>query len=256
MTRISLTPPDLTGYQIRLPAFAGPLDALLQLIEREQLPIAEISLVAVTDQFLARFASLNDAPLDEVAAFAAVAGRLVLLKSRALLPRPPAAEPDPSEDDLVQHLLHHRALRDAIAGLGSRDAAGSASFPPGRVVLPPAAPLRLAPLPAGVLSRAIRRRLDRLAEVPTLSRLPPVVTVQECLDRIGRRLRLRTRLAFADLLPPHASRIDTLVTFLALLVLVRRSAVVVEQDATFGPILLRSSEAAAGAAIAAPSAAP
>src|SRR5829696_2958195 len=99
----------LPGYQLRLPTFEGPLDVLLRLIERSQLAIADVSLVAVTDQFLAYLDQVGDAPPETIAEFAAVGARLVLLKSRSLLPRPPALEDDADPGDLVRQLVAYRS---------------------------------------------------------------------------------------------------------------------------------------------------
>src|SRR3954471_22852810 len=94
----------LDGYQFRLPTFEGPLDVLLRLIERDQLAISEVSLIAVFDQFIAHLKTLEaDAP-EAVAEFVLMAGRLSLLKSRALLPRPVKQLEEPDEVDLVQQL--------------------------------------------------------------------------------------------------------------------------------------------------------
>ena len=108
------------AYEVKLPVFEGPLDLLLRLIERDQLAITEVSLVAVTDQFLGYLATLRQTSPVLVADFVAVAGRLVLLKSRSLLPRPPVAEED-EPDGLVRQLIEYQALRAAVDHLADRD---------------------------------------------------------------------------------------------------------------------------------------
>ena len=82
------------AYQVRLPAFEGPLDLLLQLIEREKLDISSISLAQVADQFLTYVRKLEEIGADTLADFLVVASRLVWIKSRLLLPQPsrPSAE--------------------------------------------------------------------------------------------------------------------------------------------------------------------
>src|ERR1044072_2883559 len=103
--------PLLHDYQLRLPAYEGPLDVLLRLIEAQQLPISDVSLMAVLDQFLAYIASRIAPAPGEIAEFAAIAGRLTVLKSRSLLPRP---APDTEEDepsDLVRQLEEYRAIK-------------------------------------------------------------------------------------------------------------------------------------------------
>src|SRR5690606_33380695 len=101
--------PLLHEYQLRLPTYEGPLDVLLRLIEAQQLPISDVSLMAVLDQFLEYIERRIDPEPGEIAEFAAIAGRLTVLKSRELLPRPapPTEEEEPS--DLVRQLEEYRA---------------------------------------------------------------------------------------------------------------------------------------------------
>src|SRR5215208_5144761 len=103
----------IAGYQLRLPSFEGPLDVLLRLIERSQLQITDVSLVAVMDQFLVYVASLDQAGAELIADFTNVATRLVLLKSRSLLPRPPAIDDEAEAGDLARELIEYRAVRQA-----------------------------------------------------------------------------------------------------------------------------------------------
>ena len=106
-------PVTLADYQLRLPAFEGPLDLLLRLIEKAELPIAEVSLIAVTDQFLAHVRALGGIEPEALADFTAIGARLVLLKSRSLLPRPPAQDDEEEEDDLVARLREYQAAKQA-----------------------------------------------------------------------------------------------------------------------------------------------
>src|SRR5918997_7132388 len=98
----------LDGYQLRLPSFEGPLDVLLRLIERDQLAISEISLLAVFDQFIAHLDTMEAHAPDAIAEFLMVAGRLSVLKSRALLPRPAKPLEESEEIDLVHQLEAYR----------------------------------------------------------------------------------------------------------------------------------------------------
>lgn len=124
--RVPITPPPLSldAYQLRLPVFEGPLDVLLRLIEREQLPISQVSLLAVLDQFLAFTRQIEAAHPEVVAEFAVVAGRLSLLKSRALLPRPVKAPDEADVPDLVRQLEEYRVLKSAATLLGERQQTG------------------------------------------------------------------------------------------------------------------------------------
>src|SRR5690348_8948607 len=112
-----------TGLQVELDLFRGPLHTLLDLVERRELPVTGVSLVAVTDQYLALAREMRALDLDLTAEFLHVAARLLLLKSIALLPRQgddePLDEGDPDED-LEARLLTYRRFRDAALTLGAR----------------------------------------------------------------------------------------------------------------------------------------
>src|SRR5687767_9982366 len=92
-------PEDERGIVLRLPAFEGPLDLLLHLIEREDLDVTLVSLLAVTEQYLARLRSAESMNVGALADFVAMGARLLLLKSRALLPREHQPEDDAAEED-------------------------------------------------------------------------------------------------------------------------------------------------------------
>src|SRR5919107_400684 len=142
----------LDGYQLRLPSFEGPLDVLLRLIERDQLAISEISLLAVFDQFMAHLDALEAHPPEIIAEFLMVAGRLSVLKSRALLPRPARPQEEPEEVDLVRQLEAYRAVKVAADLLAVRQRTGSGAFGRGEAIASPSAePTRFAPQPAAVL---------------------------------------------------------------------------------------------------------
>src|SRR5579875_2514394 len=133
-------------YTVQLPGFNGPLDLLLHLIEKNQLEITTISLVAVTDQFIAYLRTWDEPPLPRLAEFVAMAARLLLIKSRSLLPRQAVREetddePDPLEDaeNLRRHLIEYKVARDIAAALREREQRGLVSFArPGRLVDPEA----------------------------------------------------------------------------------------------------------------------
>jgi len=101
MTRVTATSDSLSGYQLRLPSFEGALDVLLALIERERLEISNLSLVLVTDGFLEYIGGMRNPPAALLAEFAGIAARLLVLKSRSLLPKPDVIEQETDVDDLA-----------------------------------------------------------------------------------------------------------------------------------------------------------
>src|SRR6478609_5006472 len=155
MPNATATGPTLEAYQLRLPTFEGPLDVLLRLIEREQLPVSEVSLLAVFDQFMAFLAGLESPAPEVIADFATVAGRLSLLKSRALLPQPAKPCEDEPEIDLVRQLAEYRAVKAAAELLDGRQRSGIGAFARSETnALPEAEPGPLMPQPATALTKA------------------------------------------------------------------------------------------------------
>src|SRR5512146_619028 len=114
-------------WAVHLPGFDGPLELLLHLIERNQLEITTISLVTVTDQFVAYLRRWDEPPLPRLAEFVAMAARLLLIKSRSLLPRQPKHSEDDDEDPLddaevlAQRLREYQLAREIARALRARE---------------------------------------------------------------------------------------------------------------------------------------
>ena len=230
------TTPTLAGYQLRLPTFEGPLDVLLGLIERERLEISAVSLVAVTDGFLGYLAEMDDAPPALLADFAGVAARLLVLKSRALLPRPDAVEEEAVLDDLAQQLREYQQAKQAAESFRAIERSGLRSFArPPVTDLPPPRITLVAP-PVGHLRRALLRTLARVRAEPEVLAMRPIVTIGEMLDRLRARLAgARRRLRFRDIVGSR-EREETVAGFIALLALWRRGEVEIEQERLFADI--------------------
>ena len=116
----------MAAYRVSTPAFDGPLDLLLQLIERNQLDITTISLATVADQFLDHLRSLDRIDPEQLTDFVVVAAKLLLIKSEALLPKPTPATDDADDDvgsDLTGRLLAYEQFRRAAAVLRAREEA-------------------------------------------------------------------------------------------------------------------------------------
>lgn len=238
--------------RVILPAFDGPLALLLALIEARQLDVLTVPLGALADAYLDALASLDDDRMGNVSAFVAVASQLILIKSRALLPRRaqegavplPDEGPDP-EAELRARLILYRAYRDAGArlldgarrrvGLWHREAA-TARAAGVAGARPPAA----APLPVSVLVTA----LDGLARVvppppPPPETIPRTITLTQRAALIRRALAGAPAIVLQDLLQGVRDRVVVAITFLAMLELMKRREIVVEQAAPWGPIVAR-----------------
>ena len=238
-----------TPWAVHLPGFDGPLDLLLHLIERNQLEITAISLVAVTDQFVAYLRMWDEPPLPRLAEFVTMAARLLLIKSRSLLPRQPRQETTEDESDplddaeqLRRHLLEYKLAKDIASMLRARELAGLQSFTrQGRMVVDPDAVLRWTPpklvgLNVNALSHVFRKVLTekRFSEPEELPL--PLVTVAEKMAEVEALLARRRKIPLEEILLTADSRFAVVVTFLAVLEMWHQSRISVEQDELFGPI--------------------
>lgn len=231
----------LMDYQLHLPQFEGPLDVLLRLIERSQLEITDLSLMRVTEQFLTYVRALDVmAPTHVVAEFAAVGARLTLLKSRSLLPRPPAEEIEEDPGDLARQLAEYRRCKQMASQLSERLASGAGSFGPEttRTAWHDPQPARLAHYEPSVLIRLLRRRLSVLPRPSALFRQRSVVTLPQMVDRILSFVRGDSSLTFQTVLNTCHDRSEAATAFLALLVLHRRQVISADQRELFGEIRL------------------
>src|SRR3990170_1663809 len=156
------------AFQLQLPVFEGPLDLLLYLIEREELDITAVSLAQVADQYLSYLHSGERIDADALAEFIAVGARLLYIKSRALLPRPPSDGEELEEmgDDLVQRLREYRRFKEAAAALRAIEEQGLRAYP--RLAPPPSLPLPtgLDGVTLDLLTSSVREVLQRRPEEP------------------------------------------------------------------------------------------
>jgi segregation and condensation protein A len=238
------------AYAVSLPAYEGPLDLLLHMIEVRELDVSLISLMAVTDQYLKTLNTLEEIEPGALADFLVVASRLLYIKSYNLLPkpRPPVEdEEEASGDALLRQLLEYRRFKQVASSLRAREEAGLRVYV--RTAPKPDIERRLdmSNLDLEALQRALRKVLQRIPVEPPLPRVKTYpITVAEQLENV--RVYLRTAFAaerlsrrgvsFEGLLSRSATRIEVVVTFLAVLELVKLREVEVVQDETFGEILL------------------
>ncbi len=232
-----------SDYEVRLETFEGPLDLLLRLIEKAQLDITTISLARVTDQYLAYIRRLEVIHPDLLADFLVVAAKLILIKSRALLPQPPAAT-DEEEDigqDLVRQLEEYRRFKAAALSLREREEQGLRSHV--RVAPPIVSPRGLAPgeVSLAQLLEALERVLAVSPAATSVSTVvsPIAISIDDKIRAIEAAIMGDRRVHFTGLLLRSRSRMEIIVTFLAVLELIKRGKLAAEQGAAFGEIYLR-----------------
>jgi len=227
-------------YRIETPVYQGPLDLLLHLIERAELDITKIALAQVTDQYLAQLAEMDNRSPEEVSAFLVIAAKLVQIKSEALLPRPPAHEEEEEDagEALVRQLREYRRFKQAAAWLRARQAAGWHAYSrltPASAFASPR--LELHGLTADDLTAAARRAFALRPRLPLGKVItPPKVTIRQRARAILQTLVRRGRATFSTLLGRRPTRLETVVTFLALLELVKQRIVHAHQQTLFGDI--------------------
>ena len=223
------------AYQVTLPVFEGPLDLLLHLIEREELDITQVSLAQVTNQYLEY--------LQRLASFLVVAAKLLVIKSRVLLPQPPAP-PEPEEeesgDDLVRQLIEYKRFKQAARWLQELEAQGASSY----VRIGSATALERAielEISLEDLVEAMREVLAIKPLAPSVNgAIPPItVSIAEQMQMLERETASGQPVSFRRLLEKAPSRMHVIVALLALLEMIKQLRLTVQQDRLFGEIWIQ-----------------
>jgi segregation and condensation protein A len=233
------------GHHFRLDQFEGPLDLLLSLIEREKLDVTTVSLAQIADQYLEYLATEKNVTLENLAAFLSVASRLLLIKSRALLPVLTfTEEEEESVDDLEWRLRQYRLFRDAAMTLGTLFAAHSESFTResflgSQVVFYPPKDFSL-----DDLARHFRTLLGdiTLPEVIPEKIVEQVASLEERMAHLQEHVMQRMETSFAEFSGSAKNKTEVIVSFLALLELIKQCFLIAEQDDFLEGIRLRRLE--------------
>lgn len=229
-------------YSFILPDFEGPLDLLLQLIEHRELDITKLSLATVTDQYLELINQPHNIELSQLADYLVIAAKLILIKSRLLLPHPEETPPEEEDvgDALARQLREYRMFKKAALFLRERARSGLRSYP--RLAPPPRPNLanrKLEGVSAEDLTNALEQAFRLRPGLPqgTLE-VPLRVSIQQKIDSIVGRIKLRPRVRFSHLLQEARTRVEVVVTFLAVLELIKLRRIDVQQSRIFGEIVL------------------
>jgi len=256
---VTLTEDQLTrftGYPVTLPEFEGPLDLLLYLIRRQEIDIYDIPIAKITVQFLEYMALMEAMDIELAAEFLVMAATLMEIKSRLLLPRPPAVVEEVEEEEdpraeLVRRLLEYQQYKTAAEDLKKRVGEQTSIF-----ARPDIVPKLALPRPDPVLSgnpdafslwKALQEVLVRIEEMgPAVREVArPKVTIRQQMLHILQMLTASPAgVSFSALIfyaerDTVPTRIEVIITFLALLELMRLHRVVVVQPELFGEITLQ-----------------
>jgi len=246
-------------YTVHLPIFDGPLDLLLHLIEKRQMEITAISLVLVTDQYMAYLQQWDAQalPLANMASFISIAVRLLYIKSQSLLPRTTREEETKEmesavdmAEELQRNLTEYKMAKDIALLLRQREEAGLQTYARSGLLAGIETQLSWTPptlmqMEASRLASAFRRLLELQAkDTHNGEALMPIarVRVSERIAEITTRLHERPTFPLSEVLEHETSRFVIIVTFIAILEMWKWRRINVSQDDLFGPIILERGE--------------
>jgi len=231
----------MTSYTVHLQQFEGPLDLLLELIEKEKLDITEISLAQVTEQYLEYLNNLREISPGILVNFLVVASKLILIKSRSILPTLELSEDEEEEiQDLKKQLEEYKKFKEVSKVLGklvqkknfSYSREGFLGIP---VFFYPPKNIKISDI-----YYSFKKILKELPIIEKLSEetIKETVTLQEKIKQFQESLAKRAKLSFHLILKNSSSKLDIIVSFLAILELTKQRIIWIEQREMFGEIIL------------------
>lgn len=240
----------------KLESFEGPLDLLLHLIEKNKIDIYDIPIVIITEQFLSYMETIDKADLDKVSSFIVMAAMLLRIKSKMLLPKEEVQQEEEADprDELVERLLEYQMFKMLSSELKDRQLLAEQSF------------YKKKNIPKEVGDFKEKPDLDKLLENITLGRLKEVfeevmkrseekldpirshfgkieketISLSERMTELRQQLSIHSKLSFAFLLGQDITKPNIIVTFLAVLELMKLGSIHIEQEKLFGEIQIES----------------
>lgn len=230
-------------YTIKLKEFQGPLDLLLELCEEKKLDIAEISLAEVTDQYLVHLKKLENIPLEDLANFLVIASRLILIKSRMLIPTLELTEEEEENIETLKKQLEEYKKFKKLAkkieeiSLAKNIAYSREKYQGLQTIFYPPKNFKLE-----YLKNAFKKILEEIAlleeKLPEKS-LKLKISIEEKIKQIQKELSNRIQRNFWDITKKTKSKMDVIISFLALLELVKQKVIIVKQNQLYGDITIK-----------------
>jgi len=225
-----------SNFSVKTAVFEGPLELLLDLVERRKLLINDISLASVTDEYMRQVSEMQELSLPNTTQFISLAATLLLVKSKSLLPVLELNEEEESSiEDLEERLRYYQIIRDAAVPLQA--AFGKVRLYPPQFSLAPE-PVFVPDTYCGIdnLRDVIFNVLNDLPkkEIPVKAKIKTIISLEEMMDRLERRIRDSLQLRFSELNVGETERRVVIVSFLALLQLFKQGNLILKQD---GPYL-------------------
>jgi len=236
-------------YKVQLEVFEGPLDLLLYLVKKDEVDIYDISIERITTQYLSYLEAFEVLHIELAGEFLVMAANLLYIKSRTLLPKDQQMPEDEVEEDdprweLIRQLIEYRKFKEAAEHLRSQEELQAALFPRVALLDPTHAPISEDNLMIGDIGifdliNAFQRALKRLpAGEPSGEIREEVFTVTDRINHLMRMVDRGISIRFDELFSAATSRSELVVTFLALLELIRMKQFRVRQEVQFGEIWL------------------
>src|SRR6185369_5022748 len=242
----------MAEYKVQFEVFEGPLDLLLYLVKKEEVDIYEVNLTKLATQFIEYIELMRQLDLEVAGEFLVMASTLMYIKSRELLPvdRQVEAEGDDDEEDprweLIRQLVEYKKFKDAATQLQQREAEQENVFPrlPGKLEYESAEPPARPEVSLFDLIHAVSNVLKRFQQRDEPRDIfEDKWTVSEKLELLRQLMASKGALTFSELFLQSASRTEVVVTFLALLELIRLKQIVVSQPEPFSEIEIRRAPA-------------
>lgn len=230
-------------YQVKLEKFEGPMELLLELIEKEKLNITELSLANITDQFLEFIREKEAINLDNLADFLTVAAKLILIKSRALLPILQFTDEEEEEiRDLAEQLEAFKKFKEVSEKLGKMSERKKIAY--SREGFKEIEPIFYPPEDLNIFDLK-KNFVAVLTEIPIVEKLQEemvkeVVTLEERINDLGQMLRKKVETSFSEIVGGATDKVDVIISFLAMLEMVKQRLVEVEQGELFKDIKLKA----------------
>lgn len=245
-TEVSELAPDQV-FRLELDSFEGPLDLLLHLIQSHELDILDLPIAFITEKYLAYLALMKQLALDVVSEYLVMAATLAHIKSKMLLPAPPAdqdedgleLEGDPREE-LVRRLLEYQKYKHAAAQLAGRGLAGRDVFPRGAPAEQAKGEAPLGGMTLFHLLDAFNRVLKRANADFSREITAERITIQDRIQEILDVLAERRRIGFDELFEGYLTTYDIVVTFLAMLEMGKQNLLRVYQSEPYAPIYIET----------------
>ncbi|TSC65008.1 MAG: segregation and condensation protein A [Parcubacteria group bacterium Gr01-1014_91] len=226
-----------TGFSIKTDSYEGPFEVLLDLIEARKLLVNDLTLANITEDFITHVRTQESFPVEETANFIQIAATLLLIKSKSLIPDLALTDDENADvEDLKRRLAAYEKVREAARELSriyGRSVMVPAGERPPEVVFAPSRDLSASAL-AEALARVLAAR-EAVEELPE-ARVKPLVTIEEMMDRLAKRVQKAMTISFKDFASNQKEKIEVIVSFLALLELVKQGAVAAEQYGEHGDI--------------------